>query len=112
MTIGDAVRLAELGRAADGVTRTPGRCLIYVRISPDGRHDEHGVANQMAKLEQRAAERGWTVVYRLSDNDIGVTRKDPTRPGKYRPGHEEAMRLVHARAGDAGLCFQWDRFLR
>ena len=55
----------------------------------------------MAKLEQKARERGWTVMYRLSDNDIGVTRKDPTRPGKYRPGYEEAMRLVDARAVDA-----------
>ena len=71
-----------------------------------------GVANQMAKLEHKAAERGWTVVYRLSDNDIGVTRKDPTRPGKYRPGYEEAMRLVDARMVDAVLCFKWDRFIR
>ena len=66
----------------------------------------------MAKLEQKARERGWTVVYRLSDNDIGVTRKDPTKPGKYRPGYEEAMRLVDARAVDAVLCFKWDRFIR
>ena len=66
----------------------------------------------MAKLEHKADERGWTVVYRLSDNDIGVTRKDPTRPGKYRPGYEEAMRLVDARMVDAVLCFKWDRFIR
>ena len=112
MTIGDAIRLAEEGRPPDGVTRTLIRCLIYVRISLDEKHDEHGVANQMAKLEQRAGERGWTVVYRLSDNDIGVTRKDPTRPGKYRPGYEEAMRLVDARMVDAVLCFKWDRFIR
>jgi hypothetical protein len=52
------------------------------------------------------------VVYRLSDNDIGVTRKDPTKPGKYRPGYEEAMRLVDARMVDAVLCFKWDRFIR
>src|SRR6266496_4594976 len=71
MTIGDAVRLAT-----EGVIR----CLIYVRISMDKAHDGHGVANQLAKLEQKANERGWTVVYRLSDNDVGVTRKDPTRP--------------------------------
>jgi DNA invertase Pin-like site-specific DNA recombinase len=103
MTIGDARRLA-----ADGVVR----CLIYVRISMDKAGDGHGVANQMAKLEQRARERGWTVVYRLSDNDIGVTRKDPTKPGKYRPGYEEAMRLVDARMVDAVLCFKWDRFIR
>ena len=103
MTIGDAKRLA-----ADGVVR----CLIYVRISMDKAHDGHGVANQLAKLEQKANERGWTVVYRLSDNDIGVTRKDPTKPGKYRPGYEEAMRLVDARMVDAVLCFKWDRFIR
>ena len=108
MTIRDAIQLAELGRPPDGVIR----CLIYVRISMDKAHDGHGVANQMAKLEHKARERGWTVVYRLSDNDIGVTRKDPTRPGKYRPGYEEAMRLVDARAVDAVLCFKWDRFIR
>ena len=103
MTIGDAIRLA-----ADGVIR----CLIYVRISMDKAGDGHGVANQMAKLEQRAREPGWTVVYRLSDNDIGVTRKDPTKPGKYRPGYDEAMRVVDASAVDAVLCFKWDRFIR
>ena len=108
MTIRDAIQLAELNRPPDGVIR----CLIYVRISMDKAHDGHGVANQMAKLEHRARERGWTVVYGLSDNDIGVTRKDPTRPGKYRPGYEEAMRLVDARAVDAVLCFKWDRFIR
>ena len=83
-----------------------------MRISLDDKHDAHGVANQMAKLETKAGERGWTVVYRLSDNDIGVTRKDPTKPGKYRPGYEEAMRLVDARMVDAVLCFKWDRFIR
>ena len=108
MTIRDAIQLAEASRPPDGVIR----CLIYVRISMDKAHDGHGVANQLAKLEQKARERGWTVVYRLSDNDIGVTRKDPTRPGKYRPGYEEAMRLVDARAVDAVLCFKWDRFIR
>ena len=86
MTIGDAIRLAEEDRPPDGVTRTLVRCLIYVRISLDGKHDAHGVANQMAKLEQKANDRGWTVVYRLSDNDIGVTRKDPTKPGSTGPG--------------------------
>lgn len=108
MTIRDAIQLIEAARPPDGVLR----CLIYVRISLDDKHDAHGVANQMAKLEHKAGERGWTVVYRLSDNDIGVTRKDPTRPGKYRPGYEEAMRLVDARMVDAVLCFKWDRFIR
>ncbi len=76
MTIRDAIQLAEASRPLDGVIR----CLIYVRISMDKEHDGHGVANQMAKLEQKARERGWTVVYRLSDNDIG----DPQGPDQTR----------------------------
>jgi hypothetical protein len=60
------------------------RCVIYVRISLDKAGDAHGIANQFADLDKRALARGWTVVYRLSDNDIGVTRKDPTRPGNCR----------------------------
>jgi len=47
--------------------------------------------------------------HRLSDKDIGVTRKDPTAPGRYRPGYEEVLRLVDAHAVDVALC--WDRFI-
>jgi site-specific DNA recombinase len=88
------------------------RCLIYTRISADKAGDAHGVANQLAVLEKSAVARGWTVVCRLSDNDIGVTRADPARPGRYRPGYEEAMRLVDAGAVDVVLVFKWDRFIR
>ena len=88
------------------------RCLIYNRISKDKLGDGHGVANQLADLERRAAARGWAVTYRLSDNDIGVTRKDPTRAGNFRPGYEEALRLVDARAVDVVYCWKWDRFIR
>ena len=88
------------------------RCGIYTRISKDSAGDAHGVANQLADLEKRAQARGWTVVHRLSDNDIGVTRKDPTRAGRFRPGWEEMLRLVDARAVDVVLCWRWDRALR
>jgi site-specific DNA recombinase len=88
------------------------RCLIYTRISKDTLGDGHGVANQLADLEKRAEARGWTVIYRLSDNDIGVTRKDPTATAKYRPGYEEALRLVDAGAVDVVLVWRWDRFIR
>ncbi len=74
--------------------------------------DAHGVANQLADLEKRAEARGWTVTHRLSDNDIGVTRKDPTAAGTYRPGYEEALRLVDAHAVDVVFCWKWDRFIR
>ena len=88
------------------------RCVIYTRISADKAGDGHGVANQLADLEKRALSRGWTVVYRLSDNDIGVTRKDPTAPAEYRPGWEEVLRLVDAREVDVVLVWKWDRALR
>jgi len=87
-------------------------CLIYTRISKDAVGDAHGVANQLADLEKRAEARGWTVTCRLSDNDIGVTRKDATAAGKYRPGYAEALRLVDAGAVDVVLCWRWDRFIR
>ena len=58
---------------------------IYTRISKDQAEDGHGVANQLADLEQRAAARGLRVTHRLSDNDIGVTRKNPTTRAKSGP---------------------------
>jgi DNA invertase Pin-like site-specific DNA recombinase len=88
------------------------RCLIYTRISKDKLGDGHGVANQLADLEKRAEARGWTVTHRLSDNDIGVTRKDPRAAGACRPGYEEVLRLVDARAIDIVYCWKWDRFIR
>ena len=60
------------------------RCVIYARISKDALGDGH--ANQLADLEKRSTARGWTVTCRLSDNDIGVTRKDATAAGKRRRG--------------------------
>jgi site-specific DNA recombinase len=51
-------------------------------------------------------------MHRLSDNDIGVTRKDATAAAKYRPGYAEALRLVDAHAVDVVLCWKWDRFIR
>ncbi len=87
-------------------------CLIYTRMSKDKLGDAHGVANQLGDLEKRAEARGWRVTHRLSDNDIGVTRKDPTTAGRYRPGYEEALRLVDSHAVDVVLCWKWDRFIR
>jgi site-specific DNA recombinase len=84
-------------------------CAIYTRISKDALGDAHGVANQLADLEKRAQARGWTVTHRLSDNDIGVTRKDPTAAGRFRPGYEEVLRLVDIRAVDVVFCWRWDR---
>ena len=94
------------------VVSTVIRCVIYTRISADKLGDGHGVANQLADLERRAQARGWTVIFRLSDNDIGVPRKDPTAPAEYRPGWEEVLRLVDAGEVDVVLVWKWDRALR
>jgi hypothetical protein len=57
----------------------------------DKAHDGHGVANQLAKLEQKARERGWTVVYRLSEPWRGRDRShyfehdDPGGLGRVPP---------------------------
>ena len=50
------------------MTRTLVRCLIYVRISLDDKHDEHGVANQVAKLDARPAHEAgqWSTGCRIT----------------------------------------------
>ena len=52
------------------------------------------------------------MVAQLSDNDVGISRKDPTLPGEYRPGWEEVMRMVDAREVDVVYVWKWDRGLR
>ena len=52
------------------------------------------------------------MTFRLSDNDVGVTRKDATSAGAYRPGYEETLRLVDSREVDVVFCWRWDRFIR
>ena len=79
-------------RIADGVSRRSAHRVVY--SSP---------------AEPLAA---WAVACRLSDNDIGVTRKDPTAAGRYRPGYEEVLRLVDGGAVDVVFCWKWDRFIR
>jgi hypothetical protein len=83
--------------------------VIYTLISKDALGDGHGIANQLADLEKRGLAPGWTVTRRLSDNDIGVTRKGATAAGKHRPGYAEVLRLVNAREVDVVFCWRWAR---
>ena len=82
------------------------RAVIYTRISKDKAGDEHGVANQLADCERYAAERGWQVIYRKTDNDLSASN------GKHRPGFLEVMALVDAGQVDIVLCWAVDRFVR
>src|SRR6266568_7673900 len=86
--------------------RKPVRTVTYTRISKDQAGDEHGVANQQKALDRHAEARGWTVVRRLSDNDLSASN------GVHRPGYDEALRMVDAGQCDVVLCWAVDRFVR
>ena len=73
------------------MTKTSTKAVTYTRISKDRAGDEHGVANQQAELDRHAGERGWTVIRRVSDNDLSASN------GKHRPGFDEVMALVEQR---------------
>jgi site-specific DNA recombinase len=88
------------------MTKTSTRAVTYTRISKDKAGDEHGVANQQKALDRYAVERGWTVVRRLSDNDLSASN------GVHRPGYDEALRMVDAGLCDVVLCWAVDRFVR
>jgi site-specific DNA recombinase len=61
------------------------RAAIYARISEDPRGLENGVSRQLEDCEKLAADRGWEVVARYSDNDISALK------GQERPGYDEMM---------------------
>jgi DNA invertase Pin-like site-specific DNA recombinase len=82
------------------------RTIIYTRISKDKAGDEHGVANQLADCERYAAERGWNVTHRITDNDLSASN------GKHRPGFDEVMATVDTGQVDIVLCWAVDRFVR
>jgi site-specific DNA recombinase len=88
------------------MTKTGTRAVTYTRISKDRAGDEHGVANQQKALDRHAAARGWSIVRRLSDNDLSASN------GVHRPGYDEALRMVDAGQCDVVLCWAVDRFVR
>jgi len=88
------------------MTATSTRAVTYTRISKDKAGDEHGVANQQSALDKYAASRGWTIVRRISDNDLSASN------GVHRPGYDEALRMVDAGQCDVVLCWAVDRFVR
>jgi hypothetical protein len=73
-----AQRLAEEGRPPDGVTRTLVRCLIYVRISLDDKHDERACALSWTIWDGRAPE--------LSESRRPDSTRGMQRGSRYRTG--------------------------
>jgi DNA invertase Pin-like site-specific DNA recombinase len=56
------------------------RVLLYGRVS----RDDQDLANQWAALEQVAAERGWQIIGRESDEGISGAKGKDKRPGLAR----------------------------
>jgi len=79
------------------------RSAIYCRQSKD-----HlvGIGNQLKANEKLAADRGYQVVARLSDNDISASKS------RKRPGYEKLMALVRAGEVDVVQVTQMDRLYR
>lgn len=79
------------------------RSAIYCRQSKD-----HlvGISNQLKANEKLAADRGYEVIARLSDNDISASKS------RKRPGYEKLMAIVRAGELDVVQVTQMDRLYR
>ncbi|HSL06612.1 MAG TPA: recombinase family protein [Pseudonocardiaceae bacterium] len=67
--------------------------------------DELGVTRQRQGCERLAAERGWTIVTTITDNDVSATRGHRRRFG-------EVLRLIDDRAVDVVVVWAVDRLVR
>jgi site-specific DNA recombinase len=67
--------------------------------------DELGVTRQRQDCERLAAERGWTVVATITDNDVSATRGHRRRFG-------EVLQLIDDKAVDVVIVWAVDRLVR
>ena len=82
------------------------RVAIYARISADKTGAGLGVERQIEDCEKLAADNGWIVVARHSDNDISAYS------GKPRPGYKALLDGIKAGEYDAVIVWHQDRLLR
>lgn len=82
------------------------RCAIYTRISKDPTGSLAGVTRQETECRALVERLGGEVSVVLSDNDVSAYS------GKKRPGYEELLRLIDARAIDAVVVWHTDRLYR
>ncbi len=82
------------------------RAAIYVRQSKDATGAGLAVDRQRQDCEKLAADRGWTVVATLTDNDLSASS------GKHRPGYQELLRLIDAGEIDVLVAWHLDRLMR
>jgi DNA invertase Pin-like site-specific DNA recombinase len=84
----------------------PQRIAIYARISEDEQDLGEGVIRQLEDGRVLAAQRGWSVVAELSDNDISATN------GKHRPGYQRLMQQAKAGEFDRIVTYHTSRMWR
>ena len=82
------------------------RAAIYLRQSKDSNGTGLAVDRQRVDCERLAAERGWTVVATLCDNDLSASS------GKRRPGYEDLLAMVDAGTVDIVIAWHIDRLMR
>jgi DNA invertase Pin-like site-specific DNA recombinase len=82
------------------------RAIVYTRQSQDRTGAGLAVARQQEACERLCAERGWTVLQVISDNDLSAST------GKARPGYRELLQLVDERAAEVVVVWHVDRLVR
>lgn len=80
----------------------------YVRISADKLEEGRGVGRQQRDADRLCAERGWSVVERITDNDRSASRY--ARRG--REGWARLLHLLDAGAVEAVVAYDLDRLTR
>ncbi|MCA1696224.1 MAG: recombinase family protein, partial [Actinobacteria bacterium] len=81
------------------------RAVLYLRQSVDRAGDELGVTRQRQDCERLAAERGWSIVATLSDNDTSASEG-------HRRKFAELLRLIDSKAVDVVVVWAIDRLVR
>jgi site-specific DNA recombinase len=81
------------------------RAVLYLRQSVDRAGDELGVTRQRQDCERLAAERGWTIVATLSDNDTSASKG-------HRRKFAELLGLIDSKAVDVVVVRAIDRLVR
>lgn len=82
------------------------RAVIYARISLDRTGAGLGVERQRDDCARLVADRGWTLVDTLTDNDISAYS------GKARPGYQDLLQTMRSGSVDVVVAWHTDRLHR
>lgn len=82
------------------------RAAVYTRQSQDRKNTGLAVARQQEACEKLCADRGWSIVRHLSDNDVSASGR------KVRPNYKVLLRLIDDRAVDVVVVWHVDRLVR